>query len=343
MSALLSPGDALALENFEPLMEKLVDQHRRQMTIPINACTDLANFQAILRLFDYPKAEEYVIPVDADASGWDVADRIRGLIRQAMIMTGRTIILIHYGGHGLNWNDELHVCNSTGRKLFSVNRNMLDLVDSKSVVTDSHNIDLVFIFDSCYSYLVTREYTGHDRVVEILAAVDEDSRLAFSPGLRAAFTGKLYTEILRREQSGAQDIELAELIAYLHRKSPVKKPAHRLLVGANSLRLSISGDTERIYAPPGPATYAMFSFRLVKSLFIDQIADFCDWILKLPREIGLKLEAAYETQSMTLIFRAPYAFWLKLNGYKFVQLICEAKSENLLLSIPTSSTYAYHA
>ncbi|KNG86987.1 hypothetical protein ANOM_005030 [Aspergillus nomiae NRRL 13137] len=129
MSALLSPGDALALENFEPLMEKLVDQHHRQFANALslsisweddntNACTDLANFQAILRLFDYPKAEEYVIPVDADAPGWDVSDKIRGLICQAMIMTGRTIILIHYGGHGLNWNDELHFCNSTGRKLF---------------------------------------------------------------------------------------------------------------------------------------------------------------------------------------------------------------------------------
>ncbi|OGM39467.1 hypothetical protein ABOM_011923 [Aspergillus bombycis] len=206
MSTLSSRCDALALESFEPLMQKLVDQHRRQfanvlaLSIPreedddTNACKDLGSFQAILRLFDYPKAEEYVIPVDADIPGWDVADKIRGLIRQAMTMTGRTIILIHYGGHGLNRNQELHFCNATGRKHFDVNRNMLDIMDSKSAITDSDNIDIVCIFDSCYSYLVTREYTGHNGVVEILAAVDEDSRLAFSPGLRASFTGKLYAE-----------------------------------------------------------------------------------------------------------------------------------------------------
>ncbi|KAE8322969.1 hypothetical protein BDV39DRAFT_209311 [Aspergillus sergii] len=71
-----------------------------------------------------------------------------------------------------------------------------------------------------------------------------------------------------------------------------------------------------------------------KSLSINQLAPFRDWIWKLPREIGLTLDAVYETQSMTLIFQASCAFWLKLNGYKFVQLICEAKSDNLLRSTP---------
>ncbi|KAE8311564.1 hypothetical protein BDV41DRAFT_578457 [Aspergillus transmontanensis] len=62
-------------------MKKLVDQHHRQFTNILslsiswkdyntNASRDIKNFQAILRLLDYPKAEEYVVSVDADKPGW---------------------------------------------------------------------------------------------------------------------------------------------------------------------------------------------------------------------------------------------------------------------------------
>ncbi|GMF77963.1 unnamed protein product [Aspergillus oryzae] len=350
MSSSSSSGGHLAIENFEPLMKKLVDQHQRQfenaLSISIswkddntNASRDIHNFQAILHLFGYPKAEEFVIPIDSKVPGWDVADKIRALILQAMAMTGRTIIFIHYAGHGLNWNEDLHFCDASGRKHFNVESNILSLVNSASPITDAHNIDVVLIFDSCYSYLVTRGFTGESRVVEILAAVDEKTRLAFSPGVRASFTGKLYAEIIRRKHLGAKDIELADLITHLRKESPLKKPSYRLLMGANSLRLTIPGDTEGgpTYQPLGPATHAIFSFRLAKSLSVNQLASFRDWIWQLPRENGLTLEGAYETQSMLLIFEAPYTFWLKLDGYNFVQLISEAESGNILRSTPTST------
>lgn len=61
-------------------MKKLVDQHHRQFTNALslsisweddntNASKDIDNFQAILRLFNYPKEEEYVILVDTDKPG----------------------------------------------------------------------------------------------------------------------------------------------------------------------------------------------------------------------------------------------------------------------------------
>ncbi|KAE8309422.1 hypothetical protein BDV41DRAFT_431237 [Aspergillus transmontanensis] len=351
MSSSSSLDGHLAIENFEPLMKKLVDQHCQQhenaLSISIswqddntNATRDVQNFQAILRILGYSKAEEFIIPIDSLVPGWEVVDKIRALILQAMGMTRRTIIFIHYAGHGLNWNEDLHFCDASGRKHFNVDSNILSLVNSASPITDAHNIDVVLIFDSCYSYLATRGFTGESRVVEILAAVDEKSKLAFSPGVRASFTGKLYAEILRRKQLGTKDIELADLIAHLRKESPVKKPSYRLLVGGNSLRLTIPGDTEgsSIHPPPGPAIHAVFSFRLAKSLSIHQLIGFRDWVWKLPREIGLTLDAVYETESMTLMFRAPCSFWLKLDGYDFVELICQAKSDNLLLSIPASST-----
>lgn len=339
------------MQDLEPLLKKLVDQHHRQFANALslsiswqddntNASRDVSNFQAILRLFGYPTAEEYVIPDNACMPGWDIAVKIQGLIRQAMKMTGRTIILIHYAGHGLNHNERLFFCDSTEKKKFNVDRNLLNFVDSESNLTDSDNIDIVFIFDCCYSYLATRGYRGENRVVEVLAAVDAESKLAFSAGVRASFTGKLYAEILRRKQLGAKDVELADLIMYLRKESPVKKPAYRILVGVNSLRLSIAGDNEQgpIYHPPGPALQAVFSFRLAETLTIGQLAAFCDWIWKLPREIGLSLELVFETQSMLMIFLAPFAFWLKLKDYRFVQFIGESDTGNLLLSIPTSST-----
>ncbi|KAE8160330.1 hypothetical protein BDV40DRAFT_290207 [Aspergillus tamarii] len=325
MSALPSSGDHISLQDLEPLLKKLVDQHHRQFANALslsiswqddntNASGDVSNFQAILRLFGYPTAEEYVIPDNACMPGWDIAVKIQGLIRQAMKMTGRTIILIHYAGHGLNHNERLFFCDSTEKKKFNVDRNLLNFVDSESNLTDSDNIDIVFIFDCCYSYLATRGYRGENRVVEVLAAVDAESKLAFSAGVRASFTGKLYAEILRRKQLGAKDVELADLIMYLRKESPVKKPAYRILVGVNSLRL------------------------LAETLTIGQLAAFCDWIWKLPREIGLSLELVFETQSMLMIFLAPFAFWLKLKDYRFVEFIGESDTGNLLLSIPTSST-----
>lgn len=61
-------------------VKKLVDQHHRQFTNALslsisweddntNASKDIDNFQAILRLFNYPKEEEYVILVDTDKPG----------------------------------------------------------------------------------------------------------------------------------------------------------------------------------------------------------------------------------------------------------------------------------
>lgn len=61
-------------------MKKLIDQHHRQFTNALslsmsweddntNALKDIDNFQAILRLFNYPKEEEYVILVDTDKPG----------------------------------------------------------------------------------------------------------------------------------------------------------------------------------------------------------------------------------------------------------------------------------
>ncbi|KAE8392146.1 hypothetical protein BDV23DRAFT_181793 [Aspergillus alliaceus] len=121
------------------------------------------------------------------------------------------------------------------------------LCGSKSGITDSHNIDgVVIILDSCYNYIVTRVYTSHGRVVEILAAVDEDSELAFVPSLRASLPSKLYAELLTRKQSRAKVIKLAKPIAHLRESSPVKESTHHILVGVNSLRLSTPEGTEEV-------------------------------------------------------------------------------------------------
>ncbi|KKK26496.1 hypothetical protein ARAM_001012 [Aspergillus rambellii] len=342
------PPSSLAVGNFRQLMEKLVDQHHRQfchsLSLSIsweddntNASQDIANFQAILRIFGYTEADEYVIPSQAPTPGWEVSDKIWSLLRKAMAKSGRTIILIHYAGHGVKWNDKLHFCNGAGNKRINVDREILGLVDSNSALPDSASVDVVFLFDSCYSYLATRNYTAGPRVVEVLAAVDESSQLAFAPGRHASFTGKVYAELIKRKQSGATNVELAELHACLRKTSPVKKPAHRLIVGVNSLRLLIPQNNQPTltYEPAGPATYAVFSFRIADSLSTESIKNFSDWVGALPKDVGLALENVYNTQSMCLIFRAPWAFWCKVNGLDFVQFICETTSPNLLSTART--------
>jgi hypothetical protein len=61
--------------------------------------------------------------------------------------------------------------------------------------------------------MATRAPKVVGRVVEVLAAVDDPSPLAFVPGQRASFTSKLYNELQARKKLGHEAVDLAELVA----------------------------------------------------------------------------------------------------------------------------------
>ncbi|KAE8154512.1 hypothetical protein BDV25DRAFT_135946 [Aspergillus avenaceus] len=332
----------LAPEHFRPLMEKLVvDQHNRSychsMSISIrwqdddtHARDDVANFQSVLRMLGFNPAREYVIPVASKTPGWDLRKELITMFDMVMSsVEGRAIVFIHYAGHGTERSNAFHLTDVASTKAINVNNHIINLVDESSDVPQ--NIDVVLLFDACYSPVATRNYTSATQIVEILLPVDDSSIVAFSAGETASLTGKLANEIIARKNQGARYVELSELIAFLREQSPVKKPSHRVLVGTNSLRFTIpENETATGYQPPGPATRTVFSLRLVKGLTKEQLGLFVEWVRTLPQEVGLKLDGVYETKSMVLVFCAPWTFWSKMKGYRFVSFISETLTPNLL-------------
>ena len=339
-----SPSDHLAPENFRPLLEALVDQHYRRYSRSVAvsfywaadntmAHKDVENFQGILATLGLAPAEEFMIRQSHTIPGWDVQAKIQALVRQAVESNERVLLLVHYAGHGFEKDGSLLFTDAQGHKVVRWDRDFVHLVDLEELA----KVDVLFILDSCYSYLGTRQYIPATRVVQVLAAVDENTKFAFGAGNTASFTGKLLNELKARKRAGANSVDLAELISDLREKSPQKKPVHGLLVGNHSLRLAFPGHESGFTAiPPGPATKVVFGFRLAKSLSREAAANFRKWLKDLPKNVGLSLEAVYETSSLYFIFRAPWRLWTQLADYSFTQELCEAKGPNLLLPDPVA-------
>lgn len=192
------------------------------------------------------------------------------------------------------------------------------------------NVDVIFIFDSCYSYLATRSAAAPPRIVEVLAAVDANDPLANSPGERMSFARLLTDEIATRKRKGEKSVQFAELIASLRRASPVKKPTHGLKMGSACIRLEFSGLATRHSLPAPPDYYAAFHVHLSQSMPKDQFQAFVDWIGQLSPSIGLTLQGVYETNSMCLIFESSYDLFSKLAGFRGTGFFCESKYRNLL-------------
>jgi hypothetical protein len=58
------------------------------------------NFQSILRAFGMSPAEEYVINASDSMPGWNLRDRFLSLLKAAHSAAGRSLVMIHYAGHG---------------------------------------------------------------------------------------------------------------------------------------------------------------------------------------------------------------------------------------------------
>ena len=61
---------------------------------------DMKNFQSILRAFGMSPAEEYVINASDSMPGWNLRDRFLSLLKAAHSAAGRSLVMIHYAGHG---------------------------------------------------------------------------------------------------------------------------------------------------------------------------------------------------------------------------------------------------
>ena len=340
-------GSALDTDKFRAIMEKVVDQHTRIYSKCLaksfrwendntSAATDAHNFQSILHSLGFPKGEEFVISSNDTTPGWTVNDEFRAMMKDAMAEDKRTIIFIHYAGHGAEVNDNLHFVDGRGKKTFCVNQIFFQEVSEQTYLESRTNVDVVFIFDSCYSYLAARSSMVTQRVVEVLAATDEITPRAFGPSGHSSFTGKLANELAVRKGRGDNDVELAELMECVRSKSPRVKPVHTLRIGYNSIRFKFPGTSTHSHPPrvQSPSLQAVFAFHISKDLTKEQLSDFVSWIRRLPSNVGLELEGVYETNSMCLVMRAAYSVYSKLSGLPFITFICETKLPNLLPQVP---------
>ncbi|KOC14049.1 hypothetical protein AFLA70_24g004781 [Aspergillus flavus AF70] len=195
---------------------------------------------------------------------------------------------------------------------------LLALVEGDSdVLLPDSEIDIVFIFDSCFSHVATRNMVNTERIIEVLAATSPNSPLFNAAQGRASFTGKLRNEIMYRKGQGHKSVELAELIDTLITKSPQAIPSYKLLVGVHSLRLELPGGSVSTAVPPPviePQYFVVFSVYVAQSLSASPLATLTEWIHSLPRNVGLALDNVYPTSSMLFIFRASRYIFLKLNG-----------------------------
>lgn len=342
----------LDIKQFRRAMEKAADQHTRSYTDAIsmsirwegddtNANMDTESFQNILKVFNFPKASELIIPQSDPTPGFLVRPRFDDMLIKAKSMIGRTLVLVHYTGHGTDINGDLHLVSLKGRTM-SVNKFLFEEVsEQQSLLGRYDQVDVVFFFDCCYGHLATRTITALGRVVEVLAAVDASDPAAFAAGGRAAFTSKLANEIAARKGRGDKDVEFAELIASLRKKKAIKKPTNSLRVGVNSIRLKFPGPSVQKASTSAQdlCLQAVFTFRIAKAVTTDELADFVRWIRLLPTNIGLQLEDVYETGSVCLILRSRYSFFSHLRGLPGSQFVCETQYPSQLANVLAAANH----
>ena len=84
-----------------------------------NANMDTESFQNILKVFNFPKASELIIPQSDPTPGFLVRPRFDDMLIKAKSMIGRTLVLdlVHYTGHGTDINGDLHLVSPKGRTI----------------------------------------------------------------------------------------------------------------------------------------------------------------------------------------------------------------------------------
>lgn len=83
-----------------------------------NADRDENSFRELVQLLGFPSPDVYVIPTGDLMLGFGVRHRVSQMLVKAGHALGRSIIIIHYAGHGsANDLNELELCSRSGKKM----------------------------------------------------------------------------------------------------------------------------------------------------------------------------------------------------------------------------------
>ena len=349
--------DSLTTAEFYDTIQAAVVQHSitdsRALSVSIRwanddsgAHQDTTRFQAILRLFQFPPAEEIVFQAEDTTVGWTLLGKIRQLFATAKSDTiGRTLVIIHYAGHGMEHGGKFHLVDRrVDATTCDAMRFMLDLASNEEYdLRDATNVDILFVLDCCYSFMATREPSTSGRIVEIMAATDKDNPRTVTPPAHT-FTNKILGEVSRRRRDGHKYIEIANLLESLRAQGTgVISPTHCLKMGAASICIPLTGLTTVDPATIPPSLRAVFRVHLADNMSRVDVERFTDWLRSLPVSVEVTLEGIFPTGSMCVILSSAYSVYSKLAGMRGYALITEATGSNLLAhQLKTGGSVALH-
>lgn len=300
-----------------------------------DAATDTENFKVILSTLnlDPPCVEIMGGPNTNKTPSWNLNGKLRSLFESAVNAPGKSLVIIHYAGHGEirrvpldERRDLLFAVEGPHGRAFSLQPIIDTIVDGYFFEIDLTDLDVVFILDCCYSHMATRMGHSTGRALEILAASDDTTPEALMPP-RNTLTGKLRGEISRRKREGHMFIRLADVMANIRENSPVVKPTHSVKLGT-SICIPFSGAKWTDPDSIAPTLRAVFSVRVSDNVTEEQMTRFIKWIETLPQAFAIELDAVYNTSSTLLVIQSAYALFTNLAGYSGVSLIGEVKSRN---------------
>ncbi|KAJ5223220.1 hypothetical protein N7468_007762 [Penicillium chermesinum] len=291
-----------------------------------DASTDTDNFQAILSTLNLDQAEVMVLSEQDGTPGWTFQDKIRRMFQRATMASGKSIVFVHYAGHGEVRSGQLFAVEGRPNRRINLQRLIDSVVAGDVQDFDIGDTDTVFVLDCCYSHVATRAYDPTTRVVEILAACDDSNPIALTPP-RNTLTGKLRGEIARRKHDSHQSVILADVMATIRANSTVVKPTHIVKLGV-SICFRFTGVMRIDPSTLAPSLRAVFSVRIVENMTREQLERFLTWIETLPLGYTIELDAVYPTTSTLLIFQSAYTVFVNLAGYPGVTFISEVTSTN---------------
>ncbi|KAL4780681.1 hypothetical protein BJX76DRAFT_360593 [Aspergillus varians] len=302
---------------------------------------DTGHFQSLLQTLHLPEAQELVIAATDKTPGWTVQGAFREILATAKQTRGRALVVFHYADHGLQDDECLYFAECQGGRRLNSTTFIMNMVmaDWGYELGDDDKVDILFLFDCCYSHVACRAPTTTQRIVEIIAATGEAAPLAFCPP-RNTVTAKLAGEIRCRQRDGHKYVEFADIVEALRaRPDAVKRPTHCLKMGAMSISLPLSGamTTKMNPEPIHPPLRVVFSAHIPGHVTPNELREFVNWIQSLPEYASIVLEGVYPTSSTLFVLSAPWSVWSKLSGMYGYTFMTEVRGTNMLRQLPAGS------
>ncbi|KAJ6024400.1 hypothetical protein N7540_005197 [Penicillium herquei] len=206
-----------------------------------NSDRDVAFFKQILQTFRFPPPINLTLATSDPNPALTLHNNVTRILETAKQANGRTIVILHYTGHGSFtptgglWGYE----TPSGRRFNLEHYFLRPAFQPFCSLSKTDQVDILYILDCPYKQITARLLADDPfiRTVEVLAATDDDTLSAFAPP-RNTLTGKIMHEIVRRKLAAYPFVEFANII-----ETPsalpkvVKKPIHRLQMGISSICL----------------------------------------------------------------------------------------------------------